>query len=125
VTTPDRPERPVETYVAPPGADATAEELVADIEATRAELGDTVEALSQKFDVKAQARDSLEDAKQRATEQARIAQVRGTEMFEQAKAAATDDQGNLTPEARSIAIKVAAGVAAFLVTRAVWKKARR
>jgi len=125
VTTPDHPERPVETYVAPPGADATAEELVADIEATRAELGDTVEALSQKFDVKAQARDSLEDAKQRATAQARIAQTRGTEMFEQAKAAATDDQGNLTPQARSIAIKVAAGVAAFLVTRAVWKKARR
>jgi hypothetical protein len=125
VTTPTGPETPTGARVPPPGPDATPEELVADIEATRAELGDTVEALSQKFDVKAQARDSLEDAKQRAAAQARIAQTRGTEMFEQAKAAATDDQGNLTPQARSIAIKVAAGVAAFLVTRAVWKKARR
>jgi hypothetical protein len=124
VTTPNGPETPTGPLVPPPGPDATPEELVADIEATRAELGDTVEALSQKFDVKAQARNSLDDARQRAAAQARVAQARGTEVFHQAKDAATDDHGNLTPQARSIAIKVAASVAAVVVLRTVWKKVR-
>ncbi|WP_433782666.1 DUF3618 domain-containing protein [Actinomycetospora sp. CA-101289] len=113
MTTPG-PETPTGARTPPPGPDATPEELVADIEATRAELGDTVEALSQKLDVKAQARHSLEDVKQR-----------GTEAFAQARDAATDDHGNLTPEARAIAVRVAAGVAAVLVLRALWKKVRR
>lgn len=124
MSSPNGPETP--TGARPrPGPDATPEELVADIEATRAELGETVEALSQKLDVKAQARQSLDDAKERATAQARVAQARGNEMFQQARDAATDDQGNLTPEARSIAIKVAAGVTAVVVLRAIWKKVRR
>ncbi|HET6391657.1 MAG TPA: DUF3618 domain-containing protein [Blastococcus sp.] len=116
MTTPTGPDTPTPTgaHVPPPGSDATPEELVADIEATRAELGDTVEALSRKLDVKAQARNSLEDAKQR-----------GIEVFQQTRDAATDDHGNLTPEARSIAVRVAAGVAAVVVLRVVWKKVRR
>ncbi len=109
MTTPTGPETPTGPRVPPPGPDATPEELIADIEATRAELGDTVEALSQKFDVKAQAR---------------VAQARGAEVFHQAKDAATDDHGNLTPQARSIAIKVAASVAAVVVLRTVWTKVR-
>jgi hypothetical protein len=125
VTTPDGPETPTGARVPPPGPDATPEELVADIEATRAELGDTVEALSQKFDVKAHARSSLDDAKQRATARVHVVQARGTEMFRQAKDASTDEHGNLTPEARAIAIKVVASVGALVVLRTVWKKVRR
>lgn len=112
MTTPG-PETPTGARTPPPGPDATPEELVADIEATRAELGDTVEALSQKLDVKAQARDSLEDAKQR-----------GIDVFQQTRDAATDEHGNLTPEARSIAIKVAAGVGVVVVLRVIWRKVR-
>ncbi|MDD7942032.1 DUF3618 domain-containing protein [Actinomycetospora lutea] len=127
MTTPDRPEIPAPTRGPRgprPGPDASAEELVADIEATRAELGDTVDALSQKLDVKAQARDSLDDAKQRAATQARVAHERGAELFAQAKDAATDEHGALTPQAKSIAVKVAAGLAAFVVVRTAWKKVR-
>ena len=89
--------------------------------ATRAEVGDTVEALSQKFDLKAQARYSLDDAKQRVTAQAQIAQARGVEVFQQARDAATDDHGNLPPQARSIAVKVAA----LVICRVAWKKVWR
>ncbi|MDD7968393.1 DUF3618 domain-containing protein [Actinomycetospora lemnae] len=112
MTTPG-PETPTGARAPRPGPQATQEELIADIEATRAELGDTVDALTQKLDVKAQARESLEDAKQRASVQ-----------FRQAKDAATDEHGNLTPQARAIAIKVAAAVAGLVVVRAVWKKVR-
>lgn len=112
MTTPG-PDTRTGAHPVPPGPDATQEELVADIEATRAELGETVEALSQKFDVKAQARDTLDDAKQRATAQ-----------YQQAKDAATDQHGNLTPEARSIAIKVGASLAALIVVRAIWRRVR-
>jgi hypothetical protein len=98
---------------------------VADIEATRAELGDTVEALSQKLDVKAQARHSLDEAQHRATVAARIAQARANEVFRQARDSATDDHGNLTPEARAVAVRVAASVTAVIVLRTVWKKVRR
>ncbi|PVZ09947.1 DUF3618 domain-containing protein [Actinomycetospora cinnamomea] len=125
MSTPDRPERPTGARPAPPGPDAGAEELVADIEATRAELGDTVDALTQKLDVKAQARDSVEDARQRAAAQARLAQARGIEVYAQVKDAALDDHGNLTPQARAIAIKVAGGFVALVVTRAIWRKVRR
>jgi hypothetical protein len=125
VSTPDSPEARPGPGAPAPGKDASAEELVADIEATRAELGNTVDALSEKFDVKTQAQRSLEDAKQRAGEQARVAQARGTELFNQAMDAATDDDGNLTPQVRALAVKVAAGGAAVLVLGAVWKKVRR
>jgi len=131
VTTPASPDAPRGAGTSsgpgtpPPGTDATADELVADIEATRAELGDTVDALSEKFDVKTQAQHALDDAKQRAVSGARAAQARGTEIFTQAKAAATDEQGNLTPQARTIAGRVAAGVVATVVLRAIWKRARR
>ncbi|MDD7927309.1 hypothetical protein [Actinomycetospora chibensis] len=42
-----------------------------------------------------------------------------------ARDSATDDHGNLTPEARAIAVKVAASVTAVLVLRTAWKKVRR
>ena len=125
MTTPTGPESPTSARGPQPGPDATPEELVADIEATRAELGDTVEALAQKLDVKAQARQSLDDAKQRAGTQARVLRERGTEVFEQAKDAATDEHGHLTPQARAIAIKVGASLAAVIVVRAIWTKVRR
>ena len=112
MTTPG-PDTRTGAHPAPPGPEATQEELVADIEATRAELGETVEALSQKFDVKAQARDAVDDARQRANAG-----------FQQAKDAATDEHGNLTPQARSIAIKVGASLAALILVRSIWKKVR-
>lgn len=98
-----------------PGNDASADELVADIEATRAELGDTVDALGEKFDVKAQTKQGLDEARQRATAQARVAQQRGSQAFAQVKEAATDAQGNLTQQARIAAFAVAALVAAAAV----------
>ncbi len=81
----------------PPGKDADAAEIQADIERTRAELGSTVEALSEKLDVKAQAQNTLHDVTQRVTEQAKVAQIRGAEIVDRAKDAATDDQGAVTP----------------------------
>lgn len=112
MTTPG-PDTSTGAHAAPPGPDATQQELVADIEATRAELGETVDALSQKFDVKAQARDTLDDARQRATAQ-----------FQHVKDAATDEHGALTPQARTIAIRVGGSLAALLLVRAIWRKVR-
>ena len=106
------------------GADASADELVADIEATRNDLGDTVDALAQKFDVKSQAQHTLDDARTRATDQVRALQLRGTEMFDQAKDAATDDQGHLTPQARAVAIKGAAVAATVLLVSVIVRRRR-
>lgn len=125
MTTPRGPETPTGARAPRPGTEATPEEIVADIEATRAELGDTVEALSEKLDVRAQARHSLDDAQQRATDAARIAQARANEVFQQARDAATDDHGNLTPQARALAVKVAVSLTAVIVLRTAWKKVRR
>lgn len=48
-----------------PDADATTDELQADIERTRAALGETAQALTAKFDVKARATVAASDAKNR------------------------------------------------------------
>ena len=122
--TPDRAGTPVGPGTRPPGPDATADELVADIEATRSEMGDTAAALSEKFDVRSQARNSIDDVKQRAGAQAQTVQARGAELVGQVNDRATDDQGNLTRQARSAVIGVAA-VVAGLVVGAIWRRSRR
>ncbi|WP_422115694.1 DUF3618 domain-containing protein [Brachybacterium sp. UNK5269] len=58
------------TRTAPePAADASPEEIEADIVRTRRELGDTVEALSDKLNPKVQAEQQVEGLKQRAREE--------------------------------------------------------
>jgi hypothetical protein len=47
-----------------PGADASIDDLQADIEATRAQVGDTVGALASKLDVKSRAKDQVAHAKE-------------------------------------------------------------
>ena len=93
----------------PPGKDASADEIVDDIEHTRERLGDTVDALSQKFDVKARAHRKIHDAKQR-----------GSHIAAEVKDAATDDGGK--PK-RSVGAGLAA-VAAGIVTVIVWRRKR-
>lgn len=93
----------------PLAADASAEEIVADIERTRGELGDTVDALSQKLDLKAQ-----------AGQQVQAARAGATEKLHQARDAVTDDDGKPTPAAGAIA----AAVVALLVGVLVWRRRR-
>lgn len=50
-----------------PAKDASADEIVADIERTRAQLGESVNALTVKLDVKAQAKNKVDDVKDHAT----------------------------------------------------------
>lgn len=107
------------------GADASADELVADIEATRADLDDTVDALAHKFDVKVQAQHTVDDAKARAIERARVVRAHGIALFDQAKEAATDDHGNLTAQARSVAVRVGAAIGAVVIVTAVVRRRRQ
>ena len=106
---------PIGSSTPPPGKDADAAEIQADIERTRAELGTTVEALSEKLDVKAQARNKVHDVTQRATEQAKAVQVRGAEIVDRATDAATDDRGTVTPPVIVGAGVVALAVVMFLI----------
>lgn len=132
MNTPDRPDdssnsaagRPVGPGTRPPGPDATAEELVADIEATRGELGDTAAALSRKLDVTARARGSIDDARQRAGARAQTVQARGAELVGQVNDRATDSEGNLTRTARSAAVGAAA-VVTGLTVGVLWRRSRR
>ncbi len=135
MNTPDRPDdtrnsaaagggRPVGPGTRPPGPDATAEELVADIEATRGELGDTAAALSRRLDVTARARGSIDDARQRAGARAQTVQARGAELVGQVNDRATDAEGNLTRPARSAAVGAAA-VVTGLTVGVLWRRSRR
>lgn len=90
-------------------ADASAEEIVEDIERTRSELGDTVDALTQKLDLKAQ-----------AGQQVQAARAGATEKLQQARDAVTDDEGSPTPAAGA----VAAAVLAVLIGVLVWRRRR-
>ncbi|WP_020500218.1 DUF3618 domain-containing protein [Sciscionella marina] len=103
---------------AQPGKDASADELVSDIERTREELGNTVDALSEKFDVKAQAQHALHDVAGRATEQAQAARIRGDRLLTRVKDTVTDD-GSPKP-----AVPISAVLFAVLLT-ALWIRARR
>lgn len=106
--------------IPPPGKDAGAAEIQADIERTRAELGTTVEALSEKFDVKTQARNTMHDVTRRASEQAKAVQARGGEIYGRAKDAATDEQGAVTPP-----VAVAAGtITLAAVVLLIWGSRR-
>lgn len=106
---------PTSSDVPPPGKDADAAEIQADIERTRAELGSTVEALTEKFDLKAQAQNKVQDLRHRAAEQARAVQARGGEIVGRAKDAATDDQGAVTPTVVAGAGAVVLAVVVFLI----------
>lgn len=90
----------------PPGKDADAEEVVADIEATRAELGRTVDALSEKFDLKAQARARLDEARER-----------GARSVTDIKDLATDERGKPTATAIGAVVAALVGVLAMAVLR--------
>lgn len=104
----------------PPGKDADAAEIQADIERTRADLGSTVEALSGKLDVKAQAQHKVQDVSHRAAEQAKAVQARGGRVLDRARDAATDDEGAVAP-----AVVVGAGVLAMaLVVLLIWGSRR-
>lgn len=61
---------------APLGADASQDEIEADIAATRARLAESVDALADKMDVKAQAKDKVADVKAQAAD--RVTEVRNT-----------------------------------------------
>ncbi len=125
MTTPTGPETP------PPGKDASADELEADIERTREDLGNTVDELTAKLDVKAQAQHKVQDAKtqaqhkvqdvkHRATEQAHTAQVRVGQAADRAKATARDEQGKVKP-----AFPVGAAVlVAAVIALVVWRRQR-
>jgi len=136
VTTPTGPETP------PPGKDASADELEADIERTREDLGNTVDELTAKLDVKAQAQHKVQDAKaqaqhkvqdakaqaqhkvqdakQRATEQAHTVQVRVGHAAARAKETASDDRGKVKPV---ISVGAAVVVAAVIAV-VVWRRRR-
>ena len=136
MTTPIGPETP------PPGKDASADELEADIERTREDLGNTVDELTAKLDVKAQAQHKVQDAKaqaqhkvqdakaqaqhkvqdakQRATEQAHTVQVRVGHAAARAKETASDDRGKVKPV---ISVGAAVVVAAVIAV-VVWRRRR-
>lgn len=136
MTTPTGPETP------PPGKDASADELEADIERTREDLGNTVDELTAKLDVKAQAQHKVQDAKaqaqhkvqdakaqaqhkvqdakQRATEQAHTVQVRVGHAAARAKETASDDRGKVKPV---ISVGAAVVVAAVIAV-VVWSRRR-
>lgn len=61
---------------APLGADASQDEIEADIAATRARLAESVDALADKMDVKAQAKDKVADVKAQAAD--KVTEVRNT-----------------------------------------------
>lgn len=106
---------PTGSDTTPPGKDADAAEIQADIERTRADLGSTVEALSEKLDVKAQAQNKVQDVTHRAAEQAKAVQARGGQVLDRARHAATDDDGAVTPTVVVAAGALALGVVVFLI----------
>jgi hypothetical protein len=61
---------------APLGADASQDEIEADIAATRARLAESVDALADKMDVKTQAKDKVADVKAQAAD--KVTEVRNT-----------------------------------------------
>ena len=111
MTAPSDPETP------PPGKDASADEIVDDIEHTRERLGETVDALSEKFDVKARAQRKIHDTKQRAAHGVHSAGERGSHIAAEVKDAATDDGGQPKPSVGAGMAAVAAGIVAAIIWR--------
>ncbi|MBB1029506.1 DUF3618 domain-containing protein [Dietzia sp. SLG310A2-38A2] len=106
---PDRPE---------PDAQASAEEVEADIARTREELAHTVDELTRKLDVKAQAQHKKQEVKDRVGEQVHSARAQGAQTFADLKDTATDDRGQLKPIVPAAAVALAAAVIAVVV----WKR---
>jgi ElaB/YqjD/DUF883 family membrane-anchored ribosome-binding protein len=108
-----------------PGADASVEEIQADIDKTRQELGQTVEALVAKTDVKGRAKEKASDTKDRITEKA--AQTRDV-VVEKATAAQSVAREALTDDAASVKslLPVAAAIAASIavIGLVVWRRRR-
>ena len=107
-----------------PGADASVEEIQADIDKTRQELGQTVEALVAKADVKGRAKEKASDTKDRIAEKA--AQTRDV-VVEKATAAQSAAREALTDDAESVKslLPVAAAIAAIAVIGlVVWRRRR-
>ncbi len=107
-----------------PGADASFEEIQADIDKTRQELGQTVEALVAKADVKGRAKEKASDTKERITEKA--AQTRDV-VVEKATAAQSAAREALTDDAEvksllPVAAAIAAGIA--VIGLVVWRRRR-
>ncbi|MEP6815334.1 MAG: DUF3618 domain-containing protein [Marmoricola sp.] len=106
---------PTDTSNPPPGRDATADELEADIESTRDDLGETVDALSRKFDVKGRARHKVQDTRQRVADQVAGTRARGQQLLARAKDSANDQDGRVTakayvPAGATVALLVAVGI---------------
>ena len=108
----------------PPGADASPEEIEADIAATRARLAGSVDALADKVDVKAQAQHKVDDVKAQA--QAKVAEVKATaqEKVSGARTTAQEqvvDRVKVWPRSAQIAL---AAAPVLLVVLLVVRKAR-
>lgn len=114
MTTPSDPETPL------PGKDASADEIVNDIEHTRERLGETVDALSERLDFKARAHHKIHDAKQRVVHQAHAAGDRGSHVAAEVKDAATDDEGKPKSSVRAGMAAVAVGIVVAIVV--AWRR---
>lgn len=115
MTTPNDPD------LAPPGKDASVEEIESDIARTREDLGNTVDELTQKLDVKSQAQHKVHDIKERAGEQVHTAQVRGGEAVSHVKATMSNDQGKVKPAIPAVG---AAVLAAAVLALVMWRRRR-
>ncbi|WP_375433222.1 DUF3618 domain-containing protein [uncultured Friedmanniella sp.] len=106
-----------------PGADATPEEIEADIAATRARLAESVDALADKVDVKAQAQHKVDDVK--ATAQAKVAEVKATaqQKVAEGKVTAQEQVVRVKGLPRNVQIALAAAPV-LLVVLLVVRKAR-
>ncbi len=104
MTTHTGPETP------PPGKDASADELEADIERTREDLGNTVDELTAKLDVKAQAQHKVQDAKAQAQHKVQDAKAQAQHKVQDAKAQAQhkvqDAKQRATEQAHTVQVRV-------------------
>lgn len=94
-----------------PDADASPEQLEADIARTREELGKTVEQLTSALDVKTQAKQQVGQATERARRQLDDVKDRAAQQFSAARYAVTDDDGQLNRNGWIAASVAGAGVA--------------
>jgi len=107
------------------GADASVEEIQADIDKTRHELGQTVETLVAKADVKGRAKEKASDTKDRITEKAtqtkEVVVEKATAAQSAAREALTDDAESLK-SMLPVAAAIAAGLA--VIALVVWRRRR-
>lgn len=103
-----------------PDAEATPEQIEADIARTRQDLGETVEQLTSALDVKEQARHQLDAAKDRAAAQLTRARAGAEEGLRTARDSVTDDDGRLARNGwvAVCALGVCLGLGVVLLVRA-------